>query len=393
MKTILQINVTCNTGSTGRIAEGIGEQILKQGWRSVIAYGRGNPTSKSELIRIGNKWDMYWHGLETRCFDNHGLASRNATRKFVKQIKEIKPDVIHLHNIHGYYLNYKILFEYLYQINVPVVWTMHDCWPFTGHCAYFSRVGCSKWFTQCEECEQYLRYPSSFVDNSPENFRLKKELFDNYPQLFLIPVSDWLKSLLQKSFLCDKQINTIYNGIDLKIFRLHEYIPNKFRLLGVANIWSDRKGLSDFIELRNRLDSNYEMILVGLTNAQIKDLPTGIVGVKRTDTIDDLSRLYSMSDIYLNLTYEDNFPTTNLEALACGTPVVTYRTGGSPEAISSETGFVIEQGDLDGVLSAIKQVREKGRSFYEKNCRLRAEVYFDMHKQYAEYIELYNTIS
>lgn len=402
MPTLLQINSVANTGSTGRIAEGIGQAVMKAGWKSYIAYGRYANPSQSELIKIGNKWDVYNHVLQTRLFDKHGLASKSATRKLIQQIEQIKPDIIHLHNIHGYYLNYPILFEYLSKTNIPVVWTLHDCWAFTGHCAYFSYTNCEIWKQQCEYCPNRKSYPTSLVlDYSFKNFQLKKKYFTALSHLTLVPVSDWLNSLLKQSFLRNCKSRRIYNGVDTTIFYpmipsetlLYKYnIPNSNFVLGVANIWGKRKGLQDFIQLRKLLPWSYSIVLIGLNSQQIKNLPKGIIGIPRTESIQQLRDLYASALVFVNPTWDDNFPTTNLEALACGTPVITYRTGGSPEAISSETGLVVEQGDIQGLVKAIEKICQKGKDTYSKACRDRAVQYFNKEERFQEYVDLYNQI-
>lgn len=402
MPTLLQINSVANTGSTGRIAEGIGQTAIKAGWKSFIAYGRYAYSSQSELIKIGNKWDIWNHVLQTRLFDKHGLTSKGSTKKLIQRIEQIKPDIIHLHNIHGYYLNYPVLFEYLSPSNIPVVWTLHDCWPFTGHCAYFSYLGCEKWKLQCKHCPNLKEYPTSFgLDNSNTNYLLRKKYFTSISNLTLVPVSDWLENLVHQSFLKKCYSQRIYNGVDTAIFHpmptsnsiLNKYpIPNSNFVLGVANVWEKRKGLQDFIQLRKFLPAFYSIVLVGLNSRQITELPNGIIGIQRTENIEQLRDLYASALAFVNPTWEDNFPTTNLESLACGTPVITYRTGGSPEAISPETSFVVEQGDIQGMVNAIEKICQEGKENYSKACRDRAVRYFNKEERFQEYIDLYNQI-
>lgn len=403
MKKILQINVVVNQGSTGRIAEEIGQCIIANGWESYIAFGRKPIPSASKTIKIGSNFDVIIHGLNTLLFDRHGLASKNATENFVTKIEAINPDIIHLHNIHGYYINYKILFDYLKFKNIPVIWTLHDCWSFTGHCAYFDTVGCFKWKTECHSCPQTKSYPASFIlDRSKKNFLDKRLSFNAVKNLTLVPVSNWLKDYIKKSFLSKYKVYTIHNGINLENFKPsidNEEVRQKYGLdineiiiLGVASPWSKRKGLADFIKLSSMIDSDTKVILVGLSNKDLKELPHNIIGVKRTDSVEELAQLYSMSNLFCNLTYEDNYPTTNLEAIACGTPTLTYHTGGSIESVTDETGFIVEQGDLKGVLIAIEEVRQKGKRHYTPLCRKRAEEYFNKDDRYQEYLELYEEI-
>ena len=389
---LFQINVTANCGSTGRIAEQIGQLVIKEGGESVIAYGREGRFSSSKLIRIGTTFDLFLHVLGTRIFDYHGLLSKHATLKLIRQIEKFNPDVIHLHNIHGYYLNYPILFDYLSKSSVPVVWTLHDCWAFTGHCAYFDYINCHKWKIKCFDCSGIKAYPKAFTDNSAHNFLLKKKYFTKKNNLILVPVSFWLLNLLKDSFLKNVYATVIHNGVDINVFNLKKCDTNRKIILGVANVWEPRKGLRDFYELRKLLDAEYLIILVGLKKEQVAALPKGVVGIVRTNSQNELAKLYTESLVFFNPTYEDNFPTTNLEALACGTPVITYRTGGSPEAIDGNTGFVAEKGDLKTVLVHIETIRNRGKNFYSIACRQRAVDYFDKNKQFMEYLKLYKKI-
>ncbi|WP_085537633.1 glycosyltransferase [Massilibacteroides vaginae] len=402
MSILIQINSVINSGSTGRIAEEIGQLAITHGWTSYIAYGRNDSESNSRKIKIGNSCYIRWHGIQTRLFDKHGLASKSATRQLIKQIEIIKPDIIHLHNIHGYYLNIEILFNYLASIDTPIVWTLHDCWPITGHCSHFSYVECEKWKTQCFSCPQKQEYPGSlFFDRSRQNFILKKNLFTSVKNLTLIPVSNWLNQIVSESFLNDASIKTIHNGINTDVFtplENHLALRNKYAiqnqtvLLGVASVWSKRKGFDDFIKLSERLPNNIIIILVGLSKQQIKGLPQNIKGIQRTESVQELAELYNVADLFINPTWEDNFPTTNLEALACGTPVLTYRTGGSVESVTAETGFVIEQGDINAILQCVDEIEQRGKRFYSEACRNSALAFYKKEDRYAEYIELYNSL-
>ena len=399
-KTLLQINTVVNSGSTGRIAEEIGRTAIEAGWRSVIAYGRNPRPSASELIRVGNDLDVRLHGLRSRVFDDHGFGSRRATEAFIRKAEALAPDVVHLHNVHGYYLNIDVLFRWLARSGVPVVWTLHDCWPFTGHCGYYTRAGCDRWLTGCFSCPQKRGYPASFVfDRSRKNWERKRELFSSVKNLTLVPVSDWLAGEVRKSFLGDKKIVRIHNGTDTETFspkangnavREKYGLGERFVALGCASVWDARKGLTDFLRLREKFSENeLSVVLVGLSEAQIAELPRGVVGIRRTESIEELAALYSAADLFFNPTYEDNFPTVNIESLACGTPVCTYRTGGSPEAVDGSTGFVVDQGELDGVLSAIAEIRSRGKAAYSAACRSRALACFRKEDRWAEYLRLY----
>ncbi len=400
MPTLLQINTVVNRGSTGRIAEDIGKVVMANGWNSYITYGRYIRPSQSNLVRIGTQCDVYKHVLQTRLFDKHGLCSERATEKLVSDINIIKPDIIHLHNIHGYYLNYPILFRFLGEYGAPVVWTLHDCWTFTGHCANFSFVGCNKWKNCCYDCIQKRCYPASLWDGSKRNYLLKKKYFTLVENMVLVPVSTWLRVLLSDSFLSCYPTRRIYNGVDVDVFRpvsIEKWIYEKGfcgkrMVLGVANNWDNRKGLKDFLELRKILFSDYIVVLVGLKDKQIKSLPEGIIGIKRTDSVEELAMYYSAASVFVNPTWEDNFPTVNLEALACGTPVITYRTGGSVEAVTDETGLVVEQGDIQGLARAIYEMSSKDRKKLEIVCRKRVLDCFNKDDRYSDYLNLYNNL-
>ena len=395
MPVLFQINVTANSGSHGKIAEDIGLLAIDKGWESYIAYGRYARRSKSHLIKIGSYFSILRHVIYSRFFDIHGLASKTATKKLIKKIQKISPDIIHLHNVHGYYLNYKLLFEFLNKSTIPVVWTLHDCWSFTGHCAYYDFVGCEKWKEQCKCCPSLYSYPKSFgFDNSRYNYSLKNRLFTQKKEIVLVPVSNWLANEVKMSFLNNVPLQLIYNGIDLLKSRPipMKNVSGKFLILGVANIWEPRKGLDDFIELSKRIDSDSIVILVGLNQKQITTLPKNIKGISKTENLQKLVELYSLADVFVNPTWEDNFPTTNLEAIACGTPVVTYKTGGSPEAIDHKTGIMVDRGNINALLTAINEIKFYGKSYYTKNCVERAKTFFDKNDRYLEYFDLYTSL-
>lgn len=403
MPVLLQINITANWGSHGRIAEEIGQLVMSLGWDSYIAYGRRAKPSKSRLIHVGSMWDERWHGLQSRLFDNHGLGSKEATMGLINNIRCIKPDIIHLHNIHGYYLNYPLLFEFLSQIDTPVVWTLHDCWPFTGHCAFYTYAQCRKWMTGCVKCPQLQAYPRSFfMDQSKRNYSLKKQWFTRKKNIWLVTVSKWLKDEVSQSFLKGHVVQLIHNGVDVDVFspmasidarRILNLPPKARIILGVASIWEPRKGLVDFIQLRTMLPKEDLIVLIGLTQKQLNHLPQGILGIQRTENVCQLVAYYAAADVLVNPTYEDNFPTVNLEALACGTPVITYRTGGSPESIDDKTGIVVEPGNMTMLAQAIDEICDNwNRSQTRQDCRSRAICLFDKNKRYQEYIDLYQSI-
>lgn len=394
MHKLLQINISINRGSTGKIAEQIGLLAREHGWDCYVAYGNFNINSKLKTYRFRTTWDKRLHQAESFLLDRQGLGSRSSTKGLVEYIKQLQPDIIHLHNIHGYYINYPILFDFLKEYGKPVVWTLHDCWTMTGHCTHFVTANCNKWKTVCHDCPLLRDYPSSlFVDRSRQNYKEKKKAFTGLSNLTMIPVSDWLADFVRESYLSYAKIKTIHNGIDLNLFKpscKKGHINGTFNILSVANVWNEDKGLGDFTKLRKLLPSEYKITLVGLKPKQLEKLPEGIIGICRTENQQALVDLYSKSDVLANVTYADTFPTVNLEALACGTPVITYKTGGSPEAIDEKTGVVVEQGNVEAMAKAIMCMKENPLS--STDCRIRAEECFDKDKCFEEYIHLYNVL-
>ena len=347
---LLQINpVLRTTTSTGRIIREIGDAAMASGWESYISYsvGRdGKMECTSRTVPIGDRMSVAFHGLATRLFDKHGLASVEATKKFIKDIERINPDVIHIHNIHGYFLNYEILFDWLSRCGKQVIWTVHDCWLFTGHCYHYMNVGCDKWKYGCGQCPQTREFPKSWlIDRSAKNWRDKKNAFCSIPsdKMTIVTVSDWLKGEMQQSFLKDFRYKVIHNGIDTDVFkpsdgtavRKRYGIGDRKMYMGAASIWSTAKGLDDFMSMASMLTPQEVIVLVGLDKNQMARMPANIIGIPRTSDVHELAELYSAADAFLNLTYQDNYPTVNLESISCGTPVVTYRTGGSPLQVNA----------------------------------------------------------
>lgn len=407
MKKLLQINpvIRVNT-STGRIMQEIGELAMQNGWECHIAYSKGRDgirECRSDIIPVGNKWSTAWHGIETRLFDRHGLASSHATRQFVRKIEEIRPDVVHIHNIHGYFLNYQILFDYLSKAGIPVVWTVHDCWLYTGHCYYYSFAGCDRWQTGCHHCPQKKEFPTSlFCDRSRRNFEDKKAAFTSMPldRMTIVPVSEWIRNEMRRSFLSAYPFRVIHNGINTDIFNIYDDrqvrktfgLGNRHILLGVASIWSREKGLDDFIRMAGMLNEDEVVVLVGIKPEDRKRLPDNVVGIARTENIRQLAELYAAADVFVNPTWQDNYPTVNMEAIACGTPVVTYRTGGSVEVISPATGMIVEQGNLNELLKSIREIENKGKASFQETCRKYALLNFKKEDRYMEYMRLYEEL-
>jgi len=394
---ILQINSVCGIGSTGRIATDLHEIVLSQGYASTVAFGRDRVKNCSQSIRIGGAIDNYLHVAHTRLFDSHGFASKHSTKEFINKIRVLNPDVIHLHNLHGYYLHIGVLFEYLKHTGKPVIWTLHDCWAFTGHCTYFDIIDCNRWKNQCYSCQLKSEYPKSLLlDRSKWNFKQKKKLFTGLKHLTIVTPSQWLQKLVKESFLKEYPVKVIHNGVDLDVFnptqsdfRNRYRLDNQYVLLGVASIWEERKGYQYFVDLAKQLSPDEKIVLVGISEKNLKHLPAGVIGITRTNSIKALAEIYSAADLFINPTLEDNFPTTNLESLACGTPVVTFNSGGSPECLDDGSGLVVKRGNLIELMDAITTVRKNGKAFYSDQCRNRAIEYFDKNARFAEYLTLY----
>ncbi|MBO5746189.1 MAG: glycosyltransferase, partial [Clostridia bacterium] len=378
----------------GRICTDLAEVLEENGHECKIAYGRMNVPEKYQkyAICIGNSFTKKIDAVCSRLLDNTGFNSWFPTLRLVKQIKEFTPDIIHLHNLHGSYINIKILFKFLKKYNKPVVWTLHDCWTYTGHCAHFTNIGCEKWRTQCFKCPLKHSYPKSlFLDNSVLNYKLKKKLFTSLDDVTLITPSQWLADVTKQSFMGKYNVIPVPNGIDLEVFKPTEGdfrqrygLEGKVIVLGVASSWDENKGLDDFVKLAGRLDDAFKVVLVGLTNKQLSQMPESILGITRTHSVHELAEIYTTADVFLNLTYQDTYPTVNLEAQACGTPVITYSTGGSVESADQEN--VVPCGDIDILLHRVKELTSCDKDI-EKT--LKKAKSFKKELSFCKYLEIY----
>ena len=391
---LLEINSYRGSGSIGHIAEQIGLRAEAAGWEVYMASGvrYSRPCRLKELC-FSTLFQEGMHILRSLLLDAQGRGSLFSTWRLIRTIKRLQPTVVHLHNVHGYYLHAGLFFRYLKKSGIPVVWTLHDCWSMTGHCAHFEEAGCMRWQDECHRCPLSRDYPKSlFRDASRRNFRWKRKIFTGVPNLQIVAVSQWLADLVSQSFLKKYPLQVLHNGIDLTRFRptasdLRKRLglENAFVLLGVSSVWYEAKGMSELVRLSENPD--YRVVMVGVTEAQKASLPDRLLTVARTHDQQELAAYYTMADLFVNPTRYDTFPTVNLEALACGTPVVTYRTGGSPEAVDAETGRVVERGDFAGLVAAIESFR--GCPKPSEACRRRAESCFDMDRCADRYLELF----
>ena len=401
---VLLVNTVAGKGSVGRIVTGIAGRLKEKGTEPLIAFGRWDSPEGFNSVRINSSADIMLHGVMSRLTDKQGLYSERATEKLTEAITRFDPDVIHLHNIHGYYLNYELLFSFLKNSfsgkDKKVIWTLHDCWSFTGHCVHFEFAECDKWKTGCFSCPEKKQYPASFLlDSSKSNYERKKMAFTGVPGLTLVTPSEWLKDKVKESFLKDYPVEVIPTGIDLKAFNPEESdirekfgIGKKTLLLGAANPWRERKGFNEFLKLASMLKGKDILLaLIGLNKKQAEEAGrySNIIPLRKTDSLKEMVRWYSAADIYVNLTLEDTFPTTNIEAMACGTPVITYRSGGSGEALTEKTGWIAEKRDLDSVIKGIDEILSKDREELKRACIERAAAY-SAGSRFDEYIDLYN---
>ena len=404
---VLLVNEVCGHGSTGHICTDLAETVIEQGGQAMITCGRRHaPEQYRDIaVQIGSRRDLLLHVLRARLDDGAGFGSRRATERFVQWVREYNPDLIHLHNLHGYYLNIEVLSKYLKTCGRPVIWTLHDQWAFTGHTPYCEPVGCDRWKSGCGHCPQLAEYPKSYIDRSTRNWNRRKKAFTGIPHLTLAVPSSWMESLVHQSFLSEYPVRIIRNGIRLEDFhpvsevereecrRAYGIEKGQIFILGVASAWEKSKGLDDFVRLSSLLSGRGRIVLVGLSRRQLQNLPDQILGLQRTENVEQLRQLYAAADVFVNPTYEENFPTTNLEAQACGTPVITYETGGSPESLLPDTGCVVPVGNTGRLAETIRNLPEMiaegkiSRDVCARNGRC-----YSKEKFTGEYMKLYEEV-
>ena len=360
----LFINSVAGVGSTGRIVAETCRTLQQQGHECAIAYGREMVGCDDiRTVRIGTPLDYRIHGVLNRLTDRHGFYSRKATRQFLNWVREYDPDVIWLHNIHGYYVNLELLFSYLKESGKMIRWTLHDCWAFTGHCAYFDFAGCEKWKTGCHDCPQKKEYPATMLlDSSAKNFEDKKRLFTGMKDVQLYVPSRWLADRVKQSFLGEYPVEVVYNTVNPDIFRP---TPGTFRqdrgledkkiALGVASVWDRRKGLEDFVALAKKLHDDWRIVLVGLTPQQAEKMPYNVICVPRTNSPCELAEIYTAADVFVNLSVEETFGMTTLEALKCGTKPIVYAGTACEEVVNRFGGTAVARFDWDALLKAMEE--------------------------------------
>ncbi|MCI5773457.1 MAG: glycosyltransferase [Erysipelotrichaceae bacterium] len=385
------INSVYGFGSTGKIVMNLCkmDNVLAKAF-----YGRKAAVNDGIGVKFNGFWGNVNQTIQTFILDNHGFSCTYATKKLVDKLKEFDPDIVHLHNLHGYYIHVGILFEYLKNANIKVIWTLHDCWSFTGHCPHFEAVGCNRWIDGCYECPLYLKYPFSFNKyNAKKNYQLKKAAFSSVSNMHIVVPSNWLKDQVQKSYLNKYPCEVINNGIDLNIFKYEKTATKKakFTILAVSSMWYTEKGLKDLVAFAKLLDDDMELVVIGLNKKQSKMFGKNVCCLQRTNNVQELVDHYNAADVFVNFTYEDTFPTVNLEAMACGLPVFTYRSGGATEMIDECSGRIITKYAVNEMYQRVIQLKNKEISFDKQQIAARMDKY-DLKKMYERYFALYERI-
>lgn len=399
---VLQINGVCKSGSTGKIVSGISEQLSNSGYESIICYSGNHENINQEgFYRIGSRLSTKTHQTMALIFGDAGFHSTYNTKKLLRYIESQKPDIVHLHNIYSYYLNVETLLKYLAKNKIKTVMTVHDCWVFTGHCTHFFYINCEKWQSKCFDCPLKKTYPHSlFFDRSKQLFERKAKLFKNLDSFNVVCVSNWLKGMVDSSFLKDFPNHVIYNGVDIERFSKHTVndikkihnIEDKFVILGVSNGWGENKGLDKFLELAQILPNDMQIVLVGLSAEQISNLPKNIIGRQKTKNFDELIDYYSSADVFVSFSKQETMGMVVVEAMSCGLPAIVMPTTASPELVTKQTGFVNVSASAEECLKHIKTVQSNGKKHYGDACRLRAKDLFSAEKNYKKYVELYEAI-
>lgn len=388
---VVQINATCGVGSTGKICTAVSDLLTQKGVQNHIFYASG-ASEHPAGIQYMKPWEVKLQALRSRVLGNYGFNSKRATKRLISQLERLRPDIVHLHNLHGYNCDLRALFSYLRERKIKVYWTFHDCWAFTAYCPHFDKIGCDQWKTKCEKCPQRKRY-SWLLDRSSQLFEKKKELTTGL-DLTIITPSQWLADLVRESFLYKYPTRVIHNGIDLSVFqptdsdlRKQYHCEDKFVILGVAFGWHDGKGLDVFCELAQRLPDRFQIVLVGTNEAVDRQLPRNIISIHRTANQMELAKIYTAADLLVNPTREENYPTVHMEAIACGTPVLTFRTGGCTEMLDEDCGYSVEKNDTEELYRQILQICATGAD-HKAACLKQAQK-FDRNTCFEQYVSLY----
>lgn len=397
---VLQINCNGYYGSTGKIVRKLSDDLTERGVENyIICSGYKEQKIDDKTFFVSGYKTVKFNQIMSRIFGDAGFHFNFTTRKVIKLIERIRPDVVHLHHLESFFINTVYLLKYLKKNNIPTVWTMHDCWPITGHCTHFFSVNCDKWVNGCHHCPQIKQFPYSLVfDRSKRLYALKKAAVTDWKDLHIANVSYWMQNNIKRSFMQKKEMRVVYNGINLSAFypsadrektKALLGASGKFVIISVASTWGEKKGFDNFKELSGVLAEDEVIVLVGLSENQKKELPEKIIGLGRTKSVDELRELYSMADVYVNLSLEETFGLVSVEAMACGTPVIACNTTANPEIATAECGVIIENRDVAGITSAIKKVKSRGKAFYSGKCIDRVVNNFSDLKMCEGYYEYY----
>ena len=390
------INSVAGFGSTGKLVSTLSMMDEVDG---KVYYGRKKDSSNAISMRFTGDIGNVTHAIGTYLFDDHGFHNAMETKRMLKDLDEFNPDIVHLHNLHGYYVHVGVLFDYLKRKNKKVIWTLHDCWSFTGHCAHYDGIGCDKWKSKCYDCPITNEYPFSWnKHNVTKNYERKKEVFTSIKDnLTIVTPSYWLEEQVKQSFLKECHVMTIHNGINLNDFKYTEssfrekyHLEDSFIVLAVASVWDMTKGIEDLKELANSLPENIKLVVVGGTLSSNTTTIENALCIPRTNTVKELCEIYSASDAFINLTKQDTFPTVNIEALACGLPVITYKTGGSPEILTEKTGIVVEKNNIEKMKEVLIELA-KNNSFKIEDC-IEVASHYSLDKMYESYLGLYKKV-
>ncbi len=396
---ILQINANYGYGSTGLIVEDIGKMLVRHGHKAFFAYQNTNKNINNGY-RMGNKIDWKLHALFSRLFGRQGYYSSLPTKKLIKYIDKISPDVVHLHNLHSNYVHLNKLLEHLAISDIPTVITMHDCWYFTGKCFHYVDAHCNRFITGCGDCPKKNAPPKSLLfDCSAPVLADRKKYISAIPRLEIVGCSDWICNEAQKGILNSYKITTIHNGVDTDVFKPYDSVLlkkeqgfiDKYVVMGMANKWmlpSNRDALEKVVA---SLDKNTVLMIVGCTSAQIdmlKRLSENVVGIGFIFDRHKLAQYYSMADVFVNITHADTLPTVNMESICCGTPVITYDSCGSTELVFEGCGIIVKENDTDALVYAI----QKSKNMNFSQCADIGKKAYDKNFCYAKYLDVYSEV-
>lgn len=395
---VLQINVVYDEKSTGRTCKELENFLDKKGIECITAYGKGEKNKGKNSYRIESKLEYYTHNILSQITGLEGYFSLFATLRLIHFIKRIKPDVIHLRNLHGHYLNLRCLFRFFKKTQIPLLFSLHDCWIFTGGCTYPVKHNCDKWKSECHSCPARSEYPySKYFDFSKKIFKDKKKWLDGLNVKAVLGVSKWVASQGEKSILNKYPVSYIYNWINTDVFKdynsksvFEKYgiDKDKFTVICVAAAWkSGSVKNNDLEELAKKLGDNAQIVVVGLKAEEVKG--ENIIPIGFLSDISLLAQLYSASDVYVHLSEADTFGKVIAEAMACGIPAIAYDCTACSELIKENCGYLVPLHDVDALVDRVYKVKENKKEFYSENCKIRVKEEFDYNTNCERLLNIY----